>query len=134
MTVPSPSLRACSTPSASLPALRRAQRGHGLEPVDDGLDVVLDLAVERQLVGQVDDGPVHPRPHIAGPRQLGEEVLVFALLAADHRRQQQERRPVRHFLKDSRDDLLARLGRHRAAAVRAMPLPDPGKKHSQDSR
>ena len=31
-------------------ALGCAQRGHGLEPVDDGLDVVLDLAVERELV------------------------------------------------------------------------------------
>ena len=113
------------------PALRGPQRRHRLEPVDDDLDVVLDLPVERQVVGQVDDLAVDPRPHVAGPGQLGEEVLVFPLLAADHRGQHQERRPGGQLLEDPRDDLLAGLGRHRPAAVRAVPLPDPGKEHPQ---
>ena len=131
MTVPSPSLSACSTASASRPRCVVSRAGHSLEPVDDRLDLVLDLPVERQVVGQVDDLSVDPRPHIAGPGQLGEEVFIFPLLAADHRRQHQKRRPGRHFLQHSRHDLLAGLGRHRPAAIRAMPLPDPGKKHPQ---
>ena len=92
---------------------------------------MLDLPVERQVVGQVDDLAVDAGPHVAGAGQVGEEVLVFPLLAADHRRQHQEGRPGRQFLQDPRHDLLAGLGGHGPAAVRAVPLPDPGEEHPQ---
>ena len=119
-------MRACSTASAS----RVRTLGTGLEPVDDDLDVVLDLAVERQVVGQVDDLAVDPRPHVARAGQVGEEVLVFPLLAADHRRQHAEGRAGGQ-VEDPRDDLLAGLGRDGPVALGAMPLADPGEEHAE---
>ena len=99
-----------------------AIRSH-LQPVDHDLDVVLDLPVERQVVGQVDDLSVDPGPQISGAGELGEEVLVFPLLAADDRRQDQEAGPYGHVFEDPRDDLLAGLGGHRPAAVGQCPCP-----------
>ncbi len=66
------------------------QAGTGLEPVDHDLDLMLDLAVERQVVGQIDHLTVHPGPNVAGLGQVGEQVFIFALLAADHGCQHQE--------------------------------------------
>ena len=58
ITVPSPSFSACSTASAS----RGRTAGPGLQPVDHDLDVVLDLPVELQVVGQRDDLRRRPGP------------------------------------------------------------------------
>ena len=59
-----------------------------------------------------------------------EQVLVLALLAADHRGQDEELRPRRQG-EDAGDDLLARLGGDRPAALRAVPLADAGVQHAQ---
>jgi hypothetical protein len=37
---------------------------------------MLDLAVEREVVGQVDDHAIDAGPQVAGAGQVGEEVLV----------------------------------------------------------
>ena len=85
-----------------------------------------------EVVGQVDDLAVDPRPHDSpARRELGEEVLVFPLLAADDGRQDAGRRSRRAGLEDPRDDLLAGLRGDRPAAVRAVPLADPGEEHPQ---
>ncbi len=131
ITVPSPSLRACSTASANRPRWVELRWRAGLEPVDHRLDLMLDLAVERQVIGEVDNLSVDPGPHIAGSGQLGEQVFVFPLLTANDRRQHQKGCSGRQFLQYPRHDLLAGLRRHGPAAIRAMPLPDPGIEHPQ---
>ena len=123
---PSPSASACSTASAS----RGRTFGVVLQPVDDDLDVVLDLPVELQVVGQAHDLAVDPGADEAALEHVGEEVLVLALLAADDRGQDQEARARRQG-QDAGDDLLARLGRDRPAAVRAVALADAGVQDAQ---
>ena len=78
----------------SKPSAQGGRRGR-LEPVDHDLDLMLDLAVECEVVGQVDDLAVDPGSHIACAGQLGEQVFVFALLPAHDRGQHQKRRTGR---------------------------------------
>ena len=104
--------------------------GH-LQPVDDHLDVVLDLPVEREVIGEVDDLAVDPGAQVAGAGQFGEEVLVFPLLAADDGGQDQEVGAGGHIVEDPGDDLLAGLGGHGPPAVRAVAQPDAGEEHPQ---
>ena len=66
----------------------------------------------------------------AALEHVGEEVLVLALLAADDRGEDEEARPLRQG-QDAADDLLARLGRDRPAALRAVALADAGVEHAQ---
>ena len=131
MTVPSPSLRACSTASASRPRWVDLSVGHRLEPVDDGLDVVLDLPVERQVVGQADDLPLtrartYPARDSSAKRSLYSPFWPRTTGASSRNDV-----PAGSFFQNPRHDLLAGLGRHGPAAVGAMPLPDPGKQHAQ---
>ena len=65
----------------------RADAGTGLQAVDDHLDIVLDLTVQRQVVGEVMNLAVDPCPYEARAGQFGEEVFIFALLTANDRRQ-----------------------------------------------
>ena len=116
------------------PALGGTGIGSGLEPIDDRLDLMLDLAVEREVVGQVDHLAVDPGPHVAGTGQIGEEVFIFPLLAADDRRQYQKRCPGRQFLQHPRHDLLAGLGGHGAAASRGNAPARPGHTAPANSR
>ncbi len=59
-----------------------------------------------------------------------EQVLVLALLAADDRGEDQEARPLRQG-EDAGEDLLARLGGDRPAALRAVALADAGVQDAQ---
>ena len=63
-------------------------------------------------------------------KQVGEQVAIFALLAADQRRQHEKSRAGRQG-HDAVDDLLAGLGGDRPAALRTMPLAHPGVEHPQ---
>ena len=101
-----------------------------LQPVDDDLDVVLDPAVELQVVGQADDLAIDAGADEAALEHVLEQVLVLALLAADDRGQDEEARPVRQG-EDAGDDLLARLGGDRPAALGAMALADAGVEDAQ---
>ena len=118
---PSAKLSACSTASAS----RGRTSGIDLQAIDDDLDVVLDPAIELQVVGQADDLAIDAGADEAALEHVGEEVLVFALLAADHRSEDEEARAFRQG-EDAAEDLLARLGGDRPAAVRAVALADAG--------
>ena len=89
------------------------------------------LAVERQVVGERHDAAVDAGPHEALLPQVLEQVAVLALLAADDRGEHGELRPGRQR-QDAGDDLLARLGRDRPAALRAVPVADAGVEHAQE--
>jgi hypothetical protein len=91
---------------------------------------VLDPLVEPQVVGQLHDLAVHPGADEAALRHVGEEVLELALLAADDRGEDHEPGCVGQR-QHAADDLLAGLGGDRAAAPRAVPLPEPGEQHPQ---
>ena len=86
------------------------------QPIDDDLDVVPHLAIEREVVGERHDAAIDAGPHEALLPQVLEQVAVLALLAANHRREHGELRPGRQR-QNAADDLLARLGRDRPAAL-----------------
>ena len=93
------------------------------EPVDDDLDLVLLVSGETLVAPQelVDhDGlTVDARPHVALPRQVGEQRVVLALAAAHDRREHLEPRALGQ-LEDAVDDLLGRLALQTGAVVRAV--------------
>ena len=62
----------------------------GHQPVDHHLDVVPHLAVQPQVVAQADHAAVDPGAGESLLQQVGEQVAVFALLAADQRGQHRE--------------------------------------------
>ena len=101
----------------------RPDFGLALEPVDHDFDVVLDAAIEFHIVGQTDDTAIDAGADEAAFEHVFEEVLVFAFLAADYRRQHEETAALLHC-QNAGDDLFAGLGGDWAAALRAMPLAD----------
>ncbi len=107
------------------------------EPVDDHLDrVLLVLLQHRQLaragrrVIEPDRDPVDPGPGVALGLQLAEQLGVLPLAAADDRREDLEP-GVLVELEHPVDDLLRRLPRDRAPALRAVRLADPGEQQPQ---
>ncbi len=101
-----------------------------LEPIDDNLDMVLDLPLKFEVVGQADHLAVHAGADEATLQHVLKEVLVLPLLSADHRRQYQEAGSLRQG-EDAGDDLLARLGGDGPAALGAVPLADARIKDAQ---
>ena len=99
-----------------------ANRWRRLQPVDHHLDVVPHLPIERQLVGERDDAAIDAGAHEALLPQVFEQVVVLALLTANHGREHGELRPGRER-HDAADDLLARLGRDRPPHCGQCPWP-----------
>ena len=93
--------------------------GLGREPVDDDLDRVLLLLVERRRLGQRVGLAVDPDPGEALGLELAEEVDVLPLAAADHRGEHLEAGALLE-LHDPVDDLLRGLPGDRLAAGRAV--------------
>ena len=100
------------------------------EPVDDDLDGVLLLLVERRRVVEGVRLAVDAGTGEALGLQLLEELDVLALAAADHRREHLEaaaplegEHPV--------DDLLGRLALDRRAAGRAVGVADAGEQQAE---
>ncbi len=108
----------------------RSNRRTGLEPVDHNLDIVLGLSLESQVIRNRHDLTVDPDPHESGPAELGEEVLVFPLLASNYRGEHRERRSGGQ-VHDSGDDLLARLSDDGSVTLRTMSLADPGEEDAK---
>src|SRR5262245_22468454 len=61
----------------------RPDLGVDAQPIDNNLDVVLDLAVELEVVAQADNLAVHAGAEKAAFEHVLEKVLVLALLTAD---------------------------------------------------
>ena len=88
------------------------------EPVDDDVDVVLDVLFELRRAVEADDLAVDPRPGESVGGELGEQLRVLALAAAGHRRENLETRAFgqgRHAV----GDLFGALGADLLAAFRA---------------
>jgi hypothetical protein len=96
-----------------------AEIGLHREPVDDHLDRVLVLLVERDLFLEQMLLAVHLDPRKALVAQLLEDVLVLAFAVTDDRRVDGELRSLRQ-LEDLVDDRLLALAGDRLAADRAM--------------
>ena len=80
----------------------------------------------RRSIAEPDHAAVDPRTDKALLQQVCEQVAVFALLAANQRRQHEKPRAARQG-QDALDDLLAALGGDRPAALRTVPLCPPGR-------
>ncbi len=100
------------------------------EAVDDHLDGVLLLLLQRRRAGQLDRLAVHTRAGVALGLEVGEEVDELALALAHQRRQHLEAAPLRQ-LQDLVDDGLRRLARDRAAALGAVRLADAREEQTQ---
>ena len=66
------------------------------QAVHDGLDLVLDLAVERRDLADFVEVAVHLDAGEAAALQFGEFLAVFALAVAHDRGEQQQARALRH--------------------------------------
>ncbi len=93
------------------------------EPVDDDVDRVLELLVERDLVLEQTLLAVHLHAREPLVPQLLEHVLVLALAVADDRRVDGELRPGRQ-LQDLVDDRLLALAGDRLPADRTVRAAD----------
>ena len=106
--------------------------GAGLdgEPVDDHLDVVLLLLLQRRRFGQRMHHPVDPDPAVALGVELVEEVDELTLAGANHRREHLEADALLHG-EHLIDDLLRGLPGDALAADRAVRGAGPGVEQSQ---
>ena len=95
---------------------------HG-QAVDDHLDVVLFLLLQRRRLVQPDHGAVDAGAGEALGLELGEQLGVLALAAADHRGEHLEAGALLQ-LHDPVDDLLGALPGDRPPALRAVRLAD----------
>jgi hypothetical protein len=95
------------------------------EAVDDHLDGVLLLLLERRRLGERVHDAVDPRPRVALGLQVGEQVDVLALAGPHHRRQHLEAGPLLQ-LEHPVDDLRGLLAGDRPAALRAVRGAGPG--------
>ena len=95
------------------------------QAVDDHLDGVLLLLLELRRLGQRMDDAVDAGPAEALGLQVGEQVDVLPLAAADHRREHLEAAALLE-LEDPVDDLAGLLAGDDAAALRAVRDAGPG--------
>ncbi len=95
------------------------------QPVHNGLYAVGLVALQGDLVGEFARLPVDPDAGETLAPEIIENLLVFALLAANDRPQDLNASPLRHG-HDPVDDLIDRLLSDLAATLGAMGYPDTG--------
>ena len=100
------------------------------KPVDDHLDVVLLVLLERDGLVEGVDLAVDPDPDEAALAKILEQGEVLALAPPDHRAEQHELGARRHLL-DLVGHLVDRLLGDRPPADRAVRLADPGEEEAQ---
>ena len=127
-TMPPASPSAVSTESVRRRLARVVTLGH--EAVDDDLDRVLPLLLERRRLGERHDLPVDAGTREALGLQLGEEVDELALAALHDRGEDLEPGAVLEG-EQLVDDLLGRLAGHRLAAGRAVRPAGAGEEQAQ---
>ena len=104
--------------------------GADLDRVDEDLDRVLAVLLERDVVLEVAQDAVDAGPDEALLAQALEEALVLALAALDDGGQDADL-GAGGLLGDPLQDLLGRLGRDDPAAARAMGRADPGEEEAE---
>ncbi len=102
---------------------------HG-EPVDDHLDGVLLLLLQRRRLGQRDHLAVDPGPAVALGLQLAEQLDVLPLAAAHDRGEHLEAGALLQ-LEHPVHDLLRGLAGDRSPALGAVRVADPGEEKPQ---
>ncbi len=101
-----------------------------LQAVDDHLDRVLLLLLQRGRLGEGVDDPVDARAAVALGLQVPEQLGVFALALADDRSQDLELGALLE-LEDPVDDRLGALPSDQSAAHRTVRTPGPGVEQPQ---
>src|SRR5205814_3962091 len=97
--------------------------------VDDDLDAVALVLVERRRVAQVHDLAVHPNADEALLTGRLKDPVALGLAVLDERPENEKPRPFRQS-ENLVDDLLDRLALDRMA-VRAVRDPDPGEQEPE---
>ncbi len=100
------------------------------EAIHHELDVVLQLLVEHEPLGQLVDHPVHAHAREAALREVDDELPVLALAVLDERGEQEDA-GVLGVLEDRLHDLLRRLLAHRTPARGAVLQAHGGVQHAQ---
>ncbi len=100
------------------------------EPVDDHVDRVLALLVERGRLRELVDLAVHPDAGETFGGQLSEQLVVLALPSPDDRRQNLEAGSLGES-EQPVDDLLRRLPTDRLATLRAVRPSSPGEQETE---
>ena len=93
------------------------------DAVHHHLDVVLELLVERDRLGEIVELAVDPRPDVPEALRLVEDLAMLALAPLHHRRGDEQPGSLgkeQDLVRDLFDGLLADL----PPAVRAMRMPD----------
>jgi len=105
--------------------------GADLEGVDEDLDRVLAVLLERDVVLEVAEGAVNAGPEEALLAQALEKALVLALAALDDGGQDADLGPG-EVDGDALENLLGRLGRDDPAAARAVGRADAGEEEAEE--
>ena len=100
------------------------------EPVDDDVDVVLEVPVEPDLLRQILDLAVDPGSREPRRGEILDQPVELALPSPHHRGEDLEARPLGH-LEHLVHDLLRRLTGDRPSAVVAVGAADPGEQQAQ---
>ena len=112
--------------------IRQAAHDFGLdhEAVHDDFDIVLFILFQADVFAEIVDDPVDARADVAGFLRVLQNLDMLALLAADHRRQDLQLRPLRQG-HDAVDDLIDGLLADLLPALRAVRNADtrPEKTH-----
>ena len=94
------------------------------QAVHEDLDVVLDVLVERDVLGQLVKISIDAHPHKAALFRMLQQLFMTALLAAHHRGEQLQTRALRQF-HQLVHHLVHRLLHDGLAAVRTVRDADP---------
>ena len=101
------------------------------QPIDDDVDRVLDLLLERRRILDPADGAVDAGARKPLADEISEQIAMLSLGVADERCEQHHSRPVSRG-EDSLHDLIARLRLQHAVAPRAVGRADPCIEHAEE--
>ena len=99
-----------------------------LEPINDDLDVVPHLAIEREVLSQRDNLPIDPGAGETLLDQVDKQIAIFALLPTNDRCEDHDR-SIFFKRENLCDDLFAGLCRDVAVALWTVSLTDPCIEH-----
>ena len=105
----------------------------GGQAVNDDFNAVPHLPVEMQILGQLDNLSIDPRPDITLFEKIFSEVSILTFLAL-YDRGQNLKSCTSLNLRDRVDNLLDGLSCDRAATFVTVLLTDPGKKGPAGNR